>query len=119
MQRVRHNRSMVANAADIVAAGAPRHLDRSARVARRDDVVTIGLGAWLIVGLFVDGWAHNTRPLLETFFTPWHAVFYSGFAAVTAWIGWLVWSHHEPGQPWAQALPRGYLPAAAAGVGGR
>jgi hypothetical protein len=103
----------VANPADIVVAGAPRHLDRSAPVARRDDVVTIGLGAWLIVGLFVDGWAHNTRPLLETFFTPWHAVFYSGFAAVTAWIGWLAWSHHEPGQRWAQALPRGYLPAAA------
>jgi hypothetical protein len=101
-------------AADIVAAGAPRRLDRpAASMVGRGDLVTIGLAAWLIAGLFLDGWAHNTRPLLETFFTPWHAVFYSGFAAITTWIGWLAWSHHEPGRPWTQALPRGYLPAAA------
>src|SRR6266536_4204640 len=45
-----------------------------------EDLVTLVLTAWLIGGLFLDGWAHNTRPQLETFFTPWHAVFYSGFA---------------------------------------
>ena len=38
---------------------------------------------WLIVGIFVDGWAHNNdKP--ETFFTPWHALFYSGFLATAA-----------------------------------
>ena len=56
----------------------------------RGDLVTAALAAWLVLGLFVDGWAHNTRPLLETFFTPWHALFYSGFAAVAAWVGWSV-----------------------------
>src|SRR5436305_14970250 len=35
-------------------------------------------------GLFVDAWAHSNVPKLETFFTPWHAVLYSGFLAVAA-----------------------------------
>jgi hypothetical protein len=84
-------------------------------MTRRGDLVTIALATWLMAGLFLDGWAHNTRPLLETFFTPWHAVFYSGFAAVAIWIGWLARSRREPGRTWAQALPRGYL-AAGAGI---
>jgi hypothetical protein len=63
----------------------------------RDDLITAVLAAWLLGGLFLDGWAHNTRPVLESFFTPWHAVFYSGFAAVAAWIGWLSWSRRPAG----------------------
>jgi hypothetical protein len=40
------------------------------------------MGTWLMIGLFVDGWAHNNLgEALETSFTPWNAVFYSGFAA--------------------------------------
>ncbi|MFT7649763.1 MAG: hypothetical protein ACI8Y4_004527 [Candidatus Poriferisodalaceae bacterium] len=40
---------------------------------------------WAVSGLFLDGWAHRHRPELESFFTPWHAVLYSGFfAAVIA-----------------------------------
>jgi hypothetical protein len=108
------DRSLAAGPAEIVAVRGTRSPDAcAAAMTWRRDLVTIGLAAWLIAGLFLDGWAHNTRPLLETFFTPWHAVFYSGFAAITAWMGWLAWSHHEPGRPWTKALPRGYLPAAA------
>ena len=47
----------------------------------------VGLSAWLIGGVFLDGWAHVNLPGLETFFTPWHAVLYSGFLAVAALIG--------------------------------
>jgi hypothetical protein len=36
---------------------------------------------WILVGLFVDGWFHINSPGLETFFTPWHALLYSGVAA--------------------------------------
>jgi hypothetical protein len=36
---------------------------------------------WILVGLFVDGWFHIHSPGLESFFTPWHAVLYSGVAA--------------------------------------
>ena len=37
--------------------------------------------AWILVGLFVDGWFHIHDPGLESFFTPWHALLYSGVAA--------------------------------------
>ena len=32
------------------------------------------LGVWLIGGLYLDGWAHNHNPDLETFFTPWQRI---------------------------------------------
>ena len=44
------------------------------------------LGTWLLVGVMVDGWAHNNLEALETFFTPWHALFYSGFVATAGWV---------------------------------
>ncbi len=83
-----------------------------APMTRREDLVTIALAAWLITGLFLDGWAHGAQPELESFFTPWHAVFYSGFTAMTAWIGWAAWSRRAPGGPIHRSLPRGYAPAA-------
>lgn len=73
------------------------------RMSWAEDMVTLLLTAWLIGGLFLDGWAHNTRPQLETFFTPWHAVFYSGFAATAAWVCWSVWRR--------RGIPGGYGPA--------
>ncbi len=36
---------------------------------------------WLLTGVYLDGWAHNHVPDLESFFTPWHAVLYSGYLA--------------------------------------
>lgn len=50
----------------------------------RTNLVTVLLGLWFTVGLFFDAWAHNNEAHLETFFTPWHAVYYSGFAATAA-----------------------------------
>jgi hypothetical protein len=38
--------------------------------------------------MFLDAWAHNNLAQLETFFTPWHAVLYSGFVALAGWM-WL------------------------------
>jgi hypothetical protein len=78
------------------------------RMGWRGDLVTVLLSTWLIGGLFLDGWAHNTRPSLETFFTPWHAAFYSGFAATAAWMCWSVWTRRRPGGSWLQAVPAGY-----------
>lgn len=48
----------------------------------RFDWLMILLTLWGIGGLFLDGWAHTHFPRLETFFTPWHAVLYSGYLAV-------------------------------------
>lgn len=40
-----------------------------------------GAHAWILVGLFLDGWFHIHRPDGESFFTPWHGILYSGVAA--------------------------------------
>jgi len=53
----------------------------------RDDMVTAALCAWVVAGIALDAWAHQTARL-ETFFTPWHGVLYSGFVALMAWMAW-------------------------------
>jgi hypothetical protein len=75
------------------------------------DLVTVLLATWLVVGVFVDGWAHNNLASLETFFTPWHALFYSGFLATALWVLRSVTRHlnaRPAGQPWTRAVPAGY-----------
>jgi hypothetical protein len=47
-------------------------------------------GAWLVTGLQLDAYAHATTPQLETFWTPWHAVLYSGIAACGLALVWLL-----------------------------
>lgn len=51
----------------------------------RDLVATV-LGVWITAGGFLDGFAHRALDTPETFFTPWHALLYSGFLAATAWM---------------------------------
>jgi len=80
---------------------------RDARLRWRDDLVTVALGLWLMVGIFVDGWAHNNLAKLETFFTPWHALFYAAFAANALWIGWLM-RYPRAGRIGRWGLPVGY-----------
>ncbi|MFD7659005.1 hypothetical protein ACFV4N_33930 [Actinosynnema sp. NPDC059797] len=94
------------------------------RAGYRTDLVTVLLGTWFSLGLFLDAWAHSNVPELETFFTPWHAVFYSGFAATATWICWIVWRNYQGGARGLAAVPVGYGPAvlalpvfAACGVG--
>ena len=48
----------------------------------RFDWIMVVVSIWWLAGLFIDGWAHSNIPQLETFFTPWHAVLYSGYLAV-------------------------------------
>ncbi|HEX4813907.1 MAG TPA: hypothetical protein VFV66_14265 [Nonomuraea sp.] len=78
-------------------------------VTARTDLVTALLGVWFGVGLMIDAWAHTNLAGLETFFTPWHAVFYSGFAAVAGWICWQVWRNVRAGRQGVAAVPKGYL----------
>lgn len=52
---------------------------------RRDEIALCAFATWMIIGLYLDGWAHiHNKP--ETFFTPWHAVLYSGFGAAVAYF---------------------------------
>ncbi|CAH0162017.1 hypothetical protein SRABI83_00976 [Arthrobacter sp. Bi83] len=72
------------------------------------DLVTELLGLWLLLAVFLDGWAHLNLPSLETFFTPWHAALYSGMLATAAWTAVVIWRNRVPGQPLAKAVPAGY-----------
>ena len=91
---------------------------------RRFDWIMAGLSIWWMVGLFVDGWAHSNLARLETFFTPWHALLYSGFAAVAVALGLRTLANLRAMEPrpspatvlrdslrdrrWPQAVPAGY-----------
>ncbi len=66
------------------------------------------LGGWLIGGLYLDGWAHIHVPALETFFTPWHAVLYSGYIAGAVVLAVTVRRNRRRGAPRSRALPAGY-----------
>jgi hypothetical protein len=62
---------------------------------------------WFVIGSYADGWAHTHR-LPDSFFTPWHAIIYSGVlgaALVLAGTAFVAWRH---GAPWRQILPAGY-----------
>jgi hypothetical protein len=74
----------------------------------RVDASTMLLGTWLLVGLVVDGWAHNNLQALETFFTPWHALFYSGFVATAAWVLATAARARQPSRSGLAAFPAGY-----------
>ena len=62
----------------------------SAPFSARERWTLVGASLWLVVGLQLDTFAHSTIPDLETFWTPWHAVMYSGIAASGLTLLWLL-----------------------------
>jgi len=72
------------------------------------DWLMTALGAWLLGGLYLDGWAHIHVPSLETFFTPWHAVLYSGYLAGTVALLVTFVRNRRRGVARSRALPAGY-----------
>ncbi|HEX3272672.1 MAG TPA: hypothetical protein VHR15_18655, partial [Ktedonobacterales bacterium] len=66
------------------------------------------LSAWLVGGLFLDGWAHTHGRVDQSFFTPWHAVFYSGFVAVAIALLATIVRRRLAAQTWRAAIPSGY-----------
>jgi Tol biopolymer transport system component len=77
----------------------------------RFDWIAALISSWLIGGLFLDGWAHNHGRVDDTFFTPWHAVLYSGAAALIAFLAVSQWRNINKGHQWRFALPLGYMPS--------
>jgi hypothetical protein len=97
---------------------------RTVSASYRTDLVLSVLGVWFSIGLMLDAWAHNNVPGLESFFTPWHAVFYSGFAATAGWVLWTCRRALPDGSAGLRSVPAGYRPTviaigvfALAGVG--
>jgi hypothetical protein len=74
-----------------------------------ENTLTVGFGLWLIVGFFVDGYAHgNLASTIEDFFTPWHAILYSGFMTTALWVIWVVYRRVRLGLRGFAAVPLGY-----------
>lgn len=75
----------------------------------RFDLIMALLCGWFIIGLFTDGWAHNNGRVDDSFFTPWHAILYSGFGAVGAFLVFSQYRNIQRGYKWRRSLPRGYM----------
>lgn len=75
----------------------------------RFDLTVSLLALWLTVGTFLDGFAHHNLPeSLETFFTPWHGLLYSGFLALAGCLLFHQYRNMSQGYAWTSALPAGY-----------
>lgn len=80
---------------------------RPVSTTRRDLVAALAT-LWLTGGLYLDGWAHTHVPELETFFTPWHGVLYSGYAALALTLVPAVLWRGRPAGPMRDWVPAGY-----------
>jgi hypothetical protein len=83
--------------------------DRGPVVATpRFEWTVVVLCTWLMSGAYLDAWAHRHLARLETFFTPWHAVLYSGMFAILAFLAISALRNQAKGQTLGEALPAGY-----------
>lgn len=84
------------------------------------DLISSLISAWIIIGIYIDGWAHvNLRDRIEDFFTPWHAIFYSGLLAFGIWLVVVALMLRRPGdspQAVIAKLPPGYKAGAIGGA---
>lgn len=67
------------------------------------------LGAFIVLGAFLDGWAHNHGQVDDSFFTPWHGILYGGYALAGARLVLKHFNNVGRGYRWLKALPRGYM----------
>ena len=74
----------------------------------RFDYVFAGLATVSLIGVYVDGWAHNHVVTVEEFFTPWHAILYGSFLVIAAFTWVALVRRRARGAAWPDALPRGY-----------
>ena len=85
-----------------------KDVDRQAGGLKFDRIFAI-LSLWMLVGLYADGTAHHNFPdLIDTFFTPWHAILYSGFLFMIGYLVFHLVRNVRLGYPWTRALPTGY-----------
>ena len=80
-----------------------------AAVKTRLDWAIASLSIWVVVGFYLDLWAHEHGLVDDTFLTPWHAFLYAGAAAFGLTLGLLATRNLIRGAPWRDALPGPYL----------
>jgi hypothetical protein len=76
--------------------------------SRSFDALVGVLGAVFAGGLYLDGWAHVHGHVDQSFFTPWHAVLYSGFLVLGAVIAGSARAGRRRGLPLRESVPPGY-----------
>jgi hypothetical protein len=85
----------------------------SEQMARRGssqfDRIMVVLMARLLGGAYLDVWAHNHLSGLDSFFTPWHAILYTGYFALAIFLGVPPLYKLTRGYPWPGSLPDGYM----------
>lgn len=64
-------------------------------------------GLWIASGFFLDAWAHGHVPV-ESFFTPYHGVFYSGMLAMVLVLSACILRNRARGYDWNECVPRPY-----------
>ncbi len=67
----------------------------------------LGACFWLVLGISLDAWAHN-HFRLETFWTPWHGVLYSGLFATALVLPGAMLINRLKGISWRETIPAGY-----------
>jgi len=86
--------------------------ERSSGLTRTSSVtfdwLMTGLSLLFLLGLFIDGWAHNHLERLETFFTPWHALFYGSYLLLALVFAGYVYAGVRTAGSWRRAIPAGY-----------
>jgi len=81
-----------------------------AKVSLRFEWLVVLSSLWLFAGLYLDGWAHNNiADEIDSFFTPWHGVLYSGYAVTAVVLGLTYLGNLRKGYHWLRALPSEYM----------
>ena len=78
------------------------------RATRGEELIYLFFVLWTMIGLCLDGWAHRYQPELESFFTPWHAVFYTGFIFGTLALARMVIRRRPTSPSLRASIPEGY-----------
>lgn len=79
------------------------------------DWMVLGLGLWCFTGMATDGWGHLHGAVDDSFFTPWHAIWYSGFTAYASFITFALWRLHDGPIPLTPSAVKEFLGAMPAG----
>ena len=93
----------------------PEDLNRTRpRSSRRDDLLTVLFAAWLVIGVFVDGWAHlvwheifGIEVDLEALLSPSHLTLFAGGLLVVTSPLRAAWAEPSSASPtFGQLFPR-------------
>jgi hypothetical protein len=72
------------------------------------DWIMVLLSLVFLGGLYLDGWAHNHGRVDTSFFTIWHAFFYSGYGLIALILIATLVINRLRRYPWRRTVPAGY-----------